>query len=373
MLALVPQARWVTPDASVEPRDLKATHLIVAQAHYPRARRALPTRTRRHASRARMTIIALLVTALATSVASCASAAPPNGGPSPSSSTNPSSGSFEAFAPGTPFRTRIPANAVVDSRSETLVARLSRDEGLYSNLVEFGIPVYHANQSTPRFDVQCTKDWGQCPFEGYQVPIPENATPSPGSDGAMVVLDEETREIFEFWQAAESDGQWSTSWAAVGSLDGDGWEDHGYSTGSGASRLGGVIMISEIQAGEIPHALALQSDNVCADIFRAPATRTDGLSTRPDCVPAGSRLRLDPSIDLGSLALPPATHMVAQALQDYGGYIMDVSSAPLSVSFELDTAAADDSIGEVYREAGLRWDYDHLPGVPWDRLQVLAE
>jgi hypothetical protein len=42
------------------------------------------------------------------------------------------------------------------------------------------------------------------------------------------------------------------------------------------------------------------------------------------------------------------------------------------VSFELDPTAGNGSIGSVYRDAGLRWDYDNLPGVPWDRLQVLA-
>lgn len=276
------------------------------------------------------------------------------------------------FAPDSSFRTPIPDNAKVDPNSRAMVAELSRDNALYSNLVEFSIPIYHATQTTPRYQVRCTMEWGSCPFDPYWVPIPTDAEPSPGSDGAMVVVDASTREIFEFWQAQRAGDEWTTSWGAVGNLDGDGWVEQGHSTGSGASRLGGVILVSEIQQGTIPHALALQSNNVCADVFRSPATRTDGTSTRSDCIPEGARVRLDPAVDLDSLDLAPAARMVAEAMQTYGGYIVDAGEAPLSVSFERDTTATNGSIGRSYHEAGLRWDYDHLPGVPWDRLQVLA-
>jgi hypothetical protein len=133
-----------------------------------------------------------------------------------------------------------------------------------------------------------------------------------------------------------------------------------------------VIQIAEIQQGEIPHALAVATDNVCAGVFRPPAIATDGRSSRSDCIPEGARIRLDPGVDLGALILAPAVRTVARALQVYGAFVVDRSGAPMSVSFELDPTAGNGSIGSVYRDAGLRWDYDNLPGVPWDRLQVLA-
>ena len=46
--------------------------------------------------------------------------------------------------------------------------------------------------------------------------------------------------------------------------------------------------------------------------------------------------------------------MVAQAMQVYGGYVMDRGGAPISVSFELDPTATTNSIGSVYQQAGLR-------------------
>jgi hypothetical protein len=118
--------------------------------------------------------------------------------------------------------------------------------------------------------------------------------------------------------------------------------------------------------------LAIQTDSTCAAVFRAPAGKTDGTATGGDCIPEGALVRLDPAVDLDSLQLAPAVHAVARALQTYGAYVVDSGAAPLSVSFEMDHAATAKSIGHVYQNAGLRWDYDNLPGIPYHRLQVLA-
>ncbi|MFV8165921.1 carbohydrate-binding domain-containing protein [Mycobacterium sp. 134] len=291
----------------------------------------------------------------------------------PPTTTAPSGSATRAapFAVSSPFRTAIPVNAAVDSKSVAMVARIARDNAMYANLVEFGVPIYTATASSPRYSVTCRiTTWGPCPFAGAAIPIPAGARPSPGSDGAMVVVDETTQRSYEFWQAKLASGKWSASWGSINSLGGSGWG--GNSTAAGASRLGGVIQIAEIAAGTIPHALAIQIDNTCAGVFRAPAIKTDGSSTRSDCIPEGARVRLDPTVDLGSLRLAPAVLAVARALQVYGAYVVDTGGSPLSVSFEMDPAATASSIGSVYQQAGLRWDYDNLPGIPYSRLQVLA-
>lgn len=283
----------------------------------------------------------------------------------------PARASFEPFAPSSPFRTPIPEGAPLDPNSEAMIASATRGGGVAANLVSYGIPIYHADAGTPRQVVHCTiTSWGRCPFDGHEVPIPDGARPHSGSDGAMVVVDNSTRKIFEFWRARRADGRWTTSFGAVMNLDGSGWG--GTATASGASRLGGVIQISEIEQGVIPHALALQTINTCVGEFRFPATNTDGTSARSDCLPQGARIRLDPAVDLSTLLLTPAVRMVARALQVYGGYVVDTGGTALSVSFELDTTADNHSVGNVYEQSGLRWDYDDMPGVPWNRLQVLA-
>ena len=277
---------------------------------------------------------------------------------------------MEPFAEQSPFRTAIPAGAAVDPNSAAMISAATEDGNVHAGLFEFGIPIFYADAQSPRYDVRCLiSQWGPCPFDGLKIPIPDNAHPHVGSDGAMVVIDPDNRTSYEFWRAHKQNGTWTTSFAAVNDMAGSGWG--GASTGSGASRLAGVVRILEVEQGRIPHALALQSNNVCANVFRAPALKTDGRSTRPDCLPEGARLQLDPSLDIDALPLTPAEHMVAVAMQTYGGYVIDMSGAPLSMSFELDPQAHPGYVGPTYTDAGLRWDYDGMSNIPWQKLRVI--
>jgi hypothetical protein len=253
-----------------------------------------------------------------------------------------------------------------------MVARAARRDAVYANLYAYGIPIYTAGASTPRYRVTCAMEgqWGSCPLSRRPMPIPVGAKPSTGSDGVLTVIDPSTNTVGEYWQAVKTGGTWKASWGAVNSLTGTGWG--GGSTGAGASRLAGVIRVSEIQRGVIDHALVLQSDNACAGVVRPPALQTDGDSTRSDCIPEGSRLQLDPSINLSTIkGLTPAERTVARAMQIYGGYLIDHGGAALSVSFERAPDAGPRSTGSVYAKAGLSWDYYGMSRVPWERLRVL--
>lgn len=287
--------------------------------------------------------------------------------------SQPGGSNVTPFQPASSFNTKIPAGAALDPKGSAMIARATRTKALNANLVEFAVPIYTTATSSPGTTVQCTvTQWGPCPFDGYQIPIPATAKASPGSDGAMVIVDTSSRRVYELWQAAKDNkGNWTASFGGVSNLDGSGWGGAG--TGAGASRLAGVIRISEITGGVIPHALALQVDNACAGTFRAPAVKTDGTASRSDCIPEGAHVRLDPTVNLAALSLTPAERAVGKALQDYGGYVVDRGGAPLSVSFELDpTAAGGNSVGSAYQRAGLRWDYDDLGGLPLSQLQVLS-
>ncbi|KHO18308.1 hypothetical protein QQ25_29135 [Mycolicibacterium setense] len=276
----------------------------------------------------------------------------------------------QPFAENSPFRTPIPPDAEVDPNSAAMIGAVGWDNSAYVSTIEFGIPIYTASADTPRYSVPCLiTTWGHCPFNGHRVPIPDDARPQYGSDGSMVVIDPENRKIYEFWRAKRQKHYWTTEFAAVNDLDGSGWG--GAATGSGASRLAGVVRVAEIAQGSIPHALAIESNNVCANVFRPPALKTDGRSTRPDCIPEGARIQLDPDLDIDSLGLAPAEHFMAEALQRYGGYVTDVSGSPLSISFERDNTAAPGTVGSTYSDAGVRWDYDGMTDIPWKKLRVL--
>ncbi|GAA1850666.1 hypothetical protein ACFFOM_04260 [Microlunatus capsulatus] len=276
------------------------------------------------------------------------------------------------FATSSPFNTAVPAGTRTDPASAAMVARATRTRQLHANLVAYGIPVLTATPSTPRHRVTCSMAaaWGPCPLTRQALPIPLDARPSTGDDGALVVVDPATGTIGEYWQARRSGSGWTASYGAVNDLAGSGWG--GSSTGAGASRLAGVVRVREIRAGLIPHALVLQSDNVCAGTVRPPALKTDGTSRRTDCLPEGARLQLDPALDLAEVpGLTPGERTVARALQVYGGYVIDRAGTPLSASFERAPDATASSPGAVYRAAGFGWDYDGMDAVPWHRLRVL--
>jgi hypothetical protein len=252
-----------------------------------------------------------------------------------------------------------------------MTAEVARSGRMYANLVAFGIPVYTAKVTTPRYRVGCDMEgiWGPCPLSRRPMPIPRRAEPNSGDDGVLTVVDPATGAVGEYWRARRSGNGWSASFGAVNSLTGSGWG--GSSTGAGASRLAGVVRVREIERGVIPHALVLQSAHACAVKFRPPARKTDGTSTRSDCIPEGARLQLDPKLDLSALRLTRAERAVARAMQVYGGYLIDRSGTSLSVSFERARDASVSSPGSAYLASGLRWDYDALDGVPWRRLRVL--
>ncbi|MEX5259364.1 hypothetical protein [Kocuria sp. CPCC 205263] len=281
--------------------------------------------------------------------------------------------SSRPFSSTSPFNVPIVDDPAVDPSSGAMISRATRTGMVHANLFEYGIPIYSATALTPRHPVDCAgpSSWGTCPFWVQAMPIPSGAAPNQGSDGVMTVMDLSTNTVSEYWQARQTpDGEWTTTWGAENSMSGSGWG--GSSTGAGASRIGGVVRVDEIEAGVIDHALVMQSDNVCKDVYRAPALKTDGNSSRSDCIPEGARLQLSPGIDVeGIPGITTGEVAVAKALQTHGAYLIDRADTSLSISFELAPDATPASPGRVYEEAGFAWDYYGMPKVPWKEMRVL--
>jgi hypothetical protein len=261
----------------------------------------------------------------------------------------------------------IPAAPVLDPSSSAMVRHLSTRPAV-ADLYEFGFPVYNADASTAHYAVNCIKPWGICGLERRPVPIPAGAVPSPGSDGAMVVIDWSSRLAFDFWQARRTaGGGWTASWGTVSSIDGDGRTDG--ATGPALPVLGGLIRTAEIERGHIDHAVAFSTDNACQTVFRFPARKTDGYSSAADCIPEGSRVQLNPRIDLAGVpGITRAELAVGRALQIHGAYVRDNGGATMAFGFESPTVRPD-----PYPAAGLPWDYAAMPHIPWSQLRVLRQ
>jgi len=275
------------------------------------------------------------------------------------------------FAPDSPWSAPISADPELDEDSADMVAALIEDGGGHALIREYGIPVYEVDASTPAVPVTCTESWGACPLEEAPVRIPDDAIPSPGTDGAMVVIDHAAGRVYDFWQAQRvSDAEWRATWGTYAPFGGDGSGQGGGATGAGTNLLAGVVRLSEVEEGWIDHALALVSDKSCTEVYRYPATKTDGQAPEYPCVPQGARIQLDPSIDVEALPnITPGEIAVARALQTHGAYLRDSGGTALGVVFETPPDGND-----LYRDvAEFPWDYYDMPHIPWDRLRVLAE
>lgn len=267
----------------------------------------------------------------------------------------------------------IPANPALDPNNTAAAAYLTANKySINANMYEFGVPIHDTTTTDPRYQVTCTMNWGPCPFANRTTPIPTWASANTGSDGVLVTIDPTTHTSHEFWQLRRSGTNWTTSWGAVMSTDGDGRANSttGAAVGAGVSRLAGVVRVNEIRQGRIDHALTFSTTNACnAGRYRYPAAQTDGASSRSDCIPEGTRIQLDPTINVDTLpGITPAERAIAKALQTYGAYCVDNGGSNMAFAFELPTQ---EDGTDPYPTAGLGWDYYHMPNIPWARIRVL--
>jgi hypothetical protein len=207
------------------------------------------------------------------------------------------------------------------------------------------------------------------------VPIPPDAQPANGGDHSLVIWQPATDTEWELWIAHHADdGSWTACWGGrtedVSKQPGVFPDPYGVAA-SGLSYLAGAMKVSELQGGEIKHALAVNVVHTTAGTQVAPATRNDGNSTAPDAIPEGTRFRLDPAVDVTKLGLGDTGLVIARALQKYGMVVTDTSGAVVVIAED----------GQPYVHAGQPDPYAALFGhlesyqvlanIPWDRLQVV--
>ncbi|MGD9793040.1 MAG: hypothetical protein AB7V43_06135 [Acidimicrobiia bacterium] len=284
----------------------------------------------------------------------------------------------------------VPSGARLDPMSSTLAAALAAPGTIRTvNVTSYGVPVYEATASTPRYQVTIrnggTNAWGVNDLMNEMVPIPDNAVAAPGYDGKMVIIDRANNKVYDLWTVQRSGSGWSAGWGGVYPLNGDGtshnpsyqngvaWPNPvSRGTGSGISSLSGIITTSEIAAGQINHALVFATDIACGPAqsgpFRYPATTTDGYNGG-NCVPEGTRVQIDPSIDLAAIpGISKAELAVGRAMQTYGAYLIDNGGSRMGFIAQMPTASS----GNPYPAAGFGGDYNSLNLLPWQSLRVLA-
>jgi hypothetical protein len=250
------------------------------------------------------------------------------------------------FAPSSVWNARLSPRAALAPHSERLVAELRRQvtrHGTSINTTRFSTPVYTVGPGQRRVVVKL--DHANAPALARalrSVPLPNAARPAAGTDANLVLHQPATDTIWEFWRLQRRADGWHTGWG--GRLS-DVSENPGYfrdrvdatgaplershwgATATSLAKAGGLVLISELRAGRIPHALAMGIPVARARVFSRPAQRTDGRSPDPSAIPEGARFRLDPRLDLAALHLPRATRLLAEAAQRYGILVNNQSGA----------------------------------------------
>ncbi|MFE6664568.1 helix-turn-helix domain-containing protein [Streptomyces sp. NPDC057697] len=189
---------------------------------------------------------------------------------------------------------------------------------LYSGTA--GPPVYRATSSTPTYEVTPRKHvekWGPNPFEGVGFPWDASWQEPPRERQWTVVITSDGQSV-ECWRTEVRDSRPSCEWGAVSDTRGSSVSVKGQATGSGLSRLAGVITRADWKAGRIDHALSFGTpDNNGRYVF--PAVGSDG--PEQGRWREGQFIWLDRAYDIDAdTSLRPYERMVAKALQEYGAF-----------------------------------------------------
>jgi hypothetical protein len=309
--------------------------------------------------------------------------------------TTPASG---LFASSSVWNAPLAADAALDPRSSALSGAVSaeiRSEmqqriGPWIDERSNSTPFYVVGNDQPKVQVRLDNSpYGAASLRNVLaqgVPIPYGARPAAGVDAHMTIYQPSTDTMWEFWHASlEADG-WHADWGGAmqhvstnpGYYSNLAWDGLGRtlgwnwgSTASSLPMIGGTAMISELRAGHIDHALAINLPAPCKGWFSWPAQRTDGTSSDTNCLPEGAHLRIDPKLDLSTLNLPPVTRMFAAAAQKYGLIVRDRTLNATGFLAEDPTPTGTDPYrdpGGFYGGVSPRLLMNQFP---WASLQVL--
>ena len=264
---------------------------------------------------------------------------------------------FRCFSKDSPWNTPISPNPNVSPSSTVMISRLKAETGyLKCSYRKWTSPIFVIDsKDAPLRDVISTGNEvhpsvdpnGDNLVEG--IPIPEGVWPDPKSDGHLILVDPNLKRDWEFSRfKIKSDGSITASRIYSWDLSGPGftkpfsgknWWTIG-AVAAGLPFIGGLIKPTEFEALKIEHALICALPNIRKSMLPdqppelcPPAARTDGRGYGADYIPMGSRLQLDPDLDLNGLGLSAPAKAVAAAMQNYGMFV-GLSSGDFKIFFQ---------------------------------------
>lgn len=300
------------------------------------------------------------------------------------------------LSPTSVWNAPLPTDAPLDPSSNAIVSNLvslAQDNGAALDVKAFSTPIYIVGADQPRVYMHLTAnpDTGrvnpQLQAAFSSVPVPADAVPAAGHDELMVVYQPSTDTMWESWHTRREADGWHFDY---GGRIVDASQNPGYYQqilsgrtaleepwwGPSATSLplaDSVISFRDLRDGYIDHALALDVPHfaVRKDAVAWPAERGDGVSLAGNSIPEGAHFRLDPSLNIASLHLPPLTAMIAEAAQKYGFIVRDGSS-DITVDGQAPRTPAQVAAWKaVLNGSGFGFYSQVLKDFPWSHLQLL--
>ncbi|HEY8809927.1 MAG TPA: hypothetical protein VIM28_07885 [Solirubrobacterales bacterium] len=303
----------------------------------------------------------------------------------------------QLFAPTSVWNTQLATDAPIDPGSNAMVAGLSRevareevsDVGPWIATRRCSTPLYVVPAGQPELAVHLTQPrifWRRSLAKVFEhVPLPADARPADCVDRHLTVWQPSTDRLWEFFHLRhDPESGWWADWGGAmqhvssspGYYTSESWPGlsapNWGATATSLPVLGGVILLSELRAERINHALALNLPIARAGVFSWPAQRSDGLGG-PERIPEGARLRLPHDLNLTALNLPPVTLTMARAVRRYGAIVRDQTGPGNGVSFFAEDArpvGSNPYDGKDGLFAGVPPDL-LLADFPWEKLEVL--
>ncbi len=246
-----------------------------------------------------------------------------------SSAPPPRDAAYWPFSANSPWNTSLGANAnyaKIDSPG------FSANGGANLNVKDWSYPVFIASETDPVRNFF----WRDSNELIARMRAPDDARADRQADGSLIIINDAHDADVEMWQARRRpNGDWDAAVMVKHDLRGTGfYSDYQGTRAGGMSSLGGLIRREELIRGKIPHALAVAVEGGAMNRnapggkpFVWPASWADGgdgadYGTTGNLY-MGSLLAIPPEVDLKRLKLSPQGLAVAQALQDYGAYVVD--------------------------------------------------
>jgi len=220
----------------------------------------------------------------------------------------------------------------VHPNSDAYIASIGVDGHLHPDFGSFweggpmGIPFVVVPGDQPRvpiaFEYADESDPG--PY-----PIPRDAPieggPDSEGDRHILVVDKDSRKLYELFAAYPEGDGWRAGSGAVFDLTSNALRPEGWTSADAAGLpiLPGLVRYDEVQAGEIRHALRFTVQR-SQRAYIHPATHWASNSTDAALPPMGLRLRLKSDYDISSF--PQRVQVILRALKTYGMIVADNGS-----------------------------------------------